>query len=114
MPSLTLPVPPGTPVTSPYGMRGGGMHTGTDLGAPYGTAITAAADGLVVYNAYEDGAGNTLTLEHDDGTQTRYHHQAERSPIPVGARVRRGERIGTVGSTGHSSGPQRIFFPASS
>jgi murein DD-endopeptidase MepM/ murein hydrolase activator NlpD len=84
------------------------MHEGIDLGAPYGTPIHAAADGVVVYCGWMDGYGNLTVIDHGGGIATAYGHQ---SSIAVGCnqQVTQGQVIGAVGSTGHSTGPHLHF-----
>jgi hypothetical protein len=97
------------PVSSPYGPRGGGMHTGTDFGVPSGTAILASCSGQVIYVAYEaGGAGNTVTISGEDGWQSRYHH-LQAWCVSVGQHVSEGDTVGWCDSTGASSGPHLHF-----
>lgn len=79
-------------------------HGGLDVAAPAGTAVLAMATGRVVRADYSDSYGNVVDIEHADGTVSRYAHQA-RLDVAVGDEVRAGEQIGTVGSTGRSTGP---------
>ncbi|MFO0696063.1 MAG: peptidoglycan DD-metalloendopeptidase family protein [Polyangiales bacterium] len=84
-------------------------HNGVDIVAPRGSIVHAAADGIV---AYSDnglrGYGNCVIILHADGRMTLYGH-LDRATVQPGYRVRRGERIGFVGSTGHSQGPHLHF-----
>ena len=100
--------PLNAPITSPFGMRWGRMHEGIDLGAPQGTPIHAAANGVVVYCGWMDGYGNLVVIDHGGGIATAYGHQ---SAIAVGCnqQVTQGQVIGYVGSTGHSTGPHLHF-----
>lgn len=110
---LSLPVP-GAPITSPYGMRVdpilhvSSLHTGIDFGAPYGTPIHAAADGVVVAVGPEGGYGNATILDHGGGIATLYGHQ-EQILVSAGQRVSRGQVIGLVGCTGWCTGPHVHF-----
>jgi murein DD-endopeptidase MepM/ murein hydrolase activator NlpD len=80
------------------------FHPGIDVSTPIGTRIHAPAEGLVV-SAGEKGAyGNTVIIDHGFGIVTRYGHLSGFNVKP-GTRVRRGEVIGFVGSTGRSTGP---------
>ncbi|WP_181701038.1 M23 family metallopeptidase [Chthonobacter albigriseus] len=82
------------------------MHTGVDWAAPPGTPIMAAGDGVVVYADWKSGYGNFIKLRHNNGYETAYAHQTRfASGIREGARVRQGQVIGYVGSTGLSTGP---------
>lgn len=79
-------------------------HDGIDISAPLGTPIVAPAGGLVIDVGSEPGYGNLVTIDHGYGLVTRYAHLSK-SLVRVGQRVRRGEEIALVGSTGVSSGP---------
>lgn len=92
------------PVTSGYGPRWGRMHRGIDLGASTGTPIGAARAGEVIHAAWQGGFGRLVLLRHSDGVVTAYAHMSSFS-VGQGQRVDRGQRIGTVGSTGNSTGP---------
>jgi peptidoglycan DL-endopeptidase CwlO len=96
------------PVTSPFGMRWGRMHTGIDIGVPYGTSIHAAASGRVVYSGWMDGYGNLVAIDHGRGLSTAYAHQS-RIGVSLGQTVAQGQVIGYVGCTGHCFGPHLHF-----
>jgi murein DD-endopeptidase MepM/ murein hydrolase activator NlpD len=106
--------PVNAPITSGFGMRFHPvlrirrMHAGVDFGAPTGTPIVAAADGEVIASAYMGGYGNTVILDHGGGYSTVYAH-ASRIYVAAGQRVRQGQRIAAVGSTGLSTGPHLHF-----
>ncbi len=100
---LALPLKSSFRYTSGFGMRWGRMHEGTDLAAPIGTPIYATADGVVTFAGTKRGYGLVTIIKHDFGIETRYAHQS-RIRVKVGQRVSRGERIGDMGSTGHSTG----------
>ena len=96
--------------TSGYGVRSdpfrgsAAMHAGIDLAGPMGTPIYATADGIVGRSEWNAGGyGNLVELNHGQGIQTRYGHLSRRMVEP-GARVRRGQVIGLMGSTGRSTG----------
>jgi len=96
--------------TSGYGIRSdpfrgrAAMHAGIDLAGPLGTPIHATADGIVGRAEYNNGGyGNLVEINHGQGIQTRYGHLS-RSVARPGQRVRRGELIGYMGSTGRSTG----------
>ena len=99
-----------TRLTSDYGMRthpvlgGRRAHTGVDLAAPSGTPIYATADGVVSKAEWYSSYGNYVSIEHGAELQTRYAHMS-RIAVASGARVKKGEIIGYVGSTGRSTGP---------
>lgn len=81
------------------------LHAGLDFAAPSGTPIYATADGVVQAAGFNtDGYGNKVVINHGYGYQTLYGHMA-RVKARVGQRVKRGEVIGYIGSTGKSTGP---------
>jgi murein DD-endopeptidase MepM/ murein hydrolase activator NlpD len=80
------------------------MHAGIDFAAPYGAPIYAVTDGVVVYAGRHGGHGNYVRLQHGGGLATGYAHMS-RIAAGYGQRVRRGQVIGYVGSTGLSTGP---------
>jgi len=81
-------------------------HKGTDYAAPRGTPIKAAGDGRIVHAAPKGGYGNTVIIQHGQGYQTLYAHMHNFARnIKSGNRVRQGEIIGYVGTTGLSTGP---------
>ena len=95
-------------LTSPFGMRWGRMHEGIDIGAATGTPIYAAAGGTVIYAGWESGYGNLTVIDHGNGLATAYGHQSKIA-VSNGQTVSRGQLIGYVGSTGHSTGPHLHF-----
>ncbi len=80
------------------------MHGGVDFGAPYGAPIFAVGDATVAFAGWHGGHGNFVKLEHGGGYGTGYAHMS-RIAVGVGTRVRAGQVIGYVGSTGLSTGP---------
>ena len=102
----------GARITSRFGIRVHPVlgfvkaHKGTDFGAPIGTPIFAAGDATVTWAAMKGPNGNLVILQHDNGWQTYYlHMSAFGDGIVAGARVRQGQTIGYVGTTGRSTGP---------
>lgn len=79
-------------------------HLGIDYAAPFGTPVSASADGVVTLAGSSAGMGNTVKLRHANGFETLYGHLARILARP-GQRVMQGATIGTVGSTGLSTGP---------
>ena len=79
-------------------------HNGTDYAASTGTPIYAASDGVVRMAKYNGGYGNVVYIDHSNGIQTRYAHMHSLS-VKRGQKVSKGQIIGTVGSTGASTGP---------
>jgi|LSQX01.1.fsa_nt_gb murein DD-endopeptidase MepM/ murein hydrolase activator NlpD len=96
-------------VTSRYGSRRHPitgrtqMHEGIDLAAPTGTPIVATADGVVLFSGSRAGYGRTVIINHGYGFQTLYGH-ASKIVVRVGQRVKRGQVIAYVGSSGVSTG----------
>jgi murein DD-endopeptidase MepM/ murein hydrolase activator NlpD len=80
------------------------FHSGLDVAAPTGTPVVAMWTGRVVRTGPRGGYGLTVELDHGEGITTRYAHLS-RIDVAVGTVVRRGERLGAVGSTGRSTGP---------
>lgn len=95
--------------TSGYGVRsdpfrgGAAMHAGIDLAGPIGTPIYATADGIVNRAEWANGYGNLVELNHGKGIQTRYGHLSK-ILVSAGQRVKRGDLIAKMGSTGRSTG----------
>ncbi len=82
------------------------MHTGTDFAAPHGTPIMASGDGKVTKAGWCGGGGNCVKIKHNRKYQTVYAHMSKFGRgIKRGARVKQGQIIGYVGSTGLSTGP---------
>lgn len=90
-------------VSSAFGSRGGGRHTGVDLRNPKGTAIKAADDGVVTFAAYSGSYGNIVRLSHGNGLETWYAH-CDTMSVSVGQTVSKGQTIATVGITGRATG----------
>jgi murein DD-endopeptidase MepM/ murein hydrolase activator NlpD len=81
-------------------------HLGVDYAAPKGTPVRAVADGVVTFKGWNGGGGNTLKIKHAGNLMTGYLHLSGFAKgIKQGARVRQGDVIGYVGSTGTSTGP---------
>lgn len=85
-------------------------HTGVDYAAPKGTPVLALGDGSVISAGWGGGGGNTVKIRHNSVYTTAYLHLSKFGPgIKAGVRVRQGQVIGYVGSTGHSTGPHLDF-----
>ncbi|TLD84039.1 M23 family peptidase [Helicobacter sp. MIT 11-5569] len=85
-------------------------HLGTDYAAPRHTPIRASGDGKVIFAGTKGGYGRTVIIQHNNGYRTLYAHmQKIERGIRMGTRVKQGKRIGTVGSTGLSTGPHLHF-----
>lgn len=86
------------------------FHSGVDYAAPYGTLIYAAGDGVVQMAKYNGGYGNFVKIRHNSEYSTGYGHMKSFAKgIRPGVRVRQGQVIGYVGSTGRSTGPHLHF-----
>jgi murein DD-endopeptidase MepM/ murein hydrolase activator NlpD len=110
---LYLATPRGWPVSgsfsSPYGGRTNPItgrsefHRGVDISAGAGTPVTATAEGVVSFAGWNGGGGNLVAITHGQGYVTYYAHNSKIA-VEVGQRVRRGDVISYVGSTGSSTG----------
>lgn len=90
--------------SNPFSGSGYEVHEGMDFVGDHGDIIAAAGDGVITLAGYNGGYGNTVTIEHGYGYETLYAHMSE-VKVKVGDRVKRGQIIGHIGSTGRSSGP---------
>lgn len=85
-------------------------HTGVDYAAPTGTPVMTIGDGVVTSVKYEGAGGNTVRIRHNSVYSTAYLHLSKYAKgLKAGQRVRQGEVIGYVGSTGRSTGPHLDF-----
>jgi len=104
----------GRSVGSPFGWRidpltgQSALHTGLDFPADTGTAIVAAAGGVVIAQEYHPAYGNMVEIDHGNQLITRYAH-ASRTMVKLGDLVRRGQKIAEVGTSGRSTGPHLHF-----
>ena len=110
----TLLWPASGPITSGFGWRihpifhTRQLHTGIDIGAPWGAPVEAAADGTVIYAGWMTGYGNVVVLDLGSGLSSIYAHLSSYL-VRVGEAVHRGQVIARVGSTGWSTGPHLHF-----
>ena len=102
----------GARLSSPFGMRKhpidgfNKMHRGTDFAAPMGTQIMASGSGIIKKAGWCGGGGNCVVIKHNSTYQTVYAHMSKFAQgIRNGVRVKQGQTIGYVGSTGKSTGP---------
>ena len=102
----------GARLSSPFGMRKhpidgfNKMHKGTDFAAPLGTPIMASGSGTIKKAGWCGGGGNCVVIKHNSTYQTIYAHMSKfAKSIRAGVRVKQGQIIGYVGSTGKSTGP---------
>ncbi len=83
-------------------------HKGTDYAAPHGTPIWSTANGTVIASSYTGGNGNYVKVKHNDTYTTQYLHMSKRN-VRNGQRVKQGDVIGYVGSTGLATGPHVCY-----
>ena len=112
--NMVWPVPSSNRVTSPYGWRIHPIfkvrrfHTGIDIDAQRGTSIVAAAAGTVIWAGTRSGYGKTVIIDHGGGISTLYAHCSS-ILVSEGQRVKAGDVIAKIGSTGYSTGPHLHF-----
>lgn len=109
-----ISTPKGWPVaghiTSPYGQRehpksgAPEFHSGIDIAAEPGRPVKATADGIVIFAGWSGNNGNLVVLQHGFGFSTFYAHN-KMVAVKIGQKVKRGDIIGYIGSTGNSTGP---------
>ena len=86
-------------------------HNGLDIAISAGTPIHAADSGKIIWSGWRtDGLGYCVMIDHLNGLITVYGHQIRQPPVYVGQYVSRGQVIGYIGSTGHSTGPHVHFM----
>lgn len=90
-------------ISSGFGSRGGGRHTGVDLRNPKGTPIYAVDDGVVTFAGYRGSYGNIVKISHGNGIETWYAH-CDTMSVSIGDVVKKGQQIATVGITGRATG----------
>lgn len=111
---MAWPVPGQYRITSNFGGRADPItgvwtsHGGTDIAAPYGTAIVSANDGVVIFAGWHYSYGNYVIVDHGGGIATLYGHSSKLL-VSKGQAVSRGEKIALVGSTGYSTGNHLHF-----
>lgn len=109
--ALGLPCYAGAPITSEFGyrtLRGSkNYHTGIDFGVPTGTAVRAAADGVVLAAGWRGSYGNCVTIDHGN-LVTLYAHNSALN-VSAGQKVVKGQQIAASGNTGNSTGPHIHF-----
>jgi murein DD-endopeptidase MepM/ murein hydrolase activator NlpD len=111
---MNWPVPSSNTITSKYGYRihpiynTKRMHTGIDVSGDYGASIVAANDGEVIFSSWQGGYGNTILISHGGKIVTLYGHCSE-LVANVGQKVKAGEVVAKVGSTGASTGNHLHF-----
>jgi murein DD-endopeptidase MepM/ murein hydrolase activator NlpD len=96
------------PITSPYGPRWGGYHTGIDINCETGDRIVASKAGKVIASEWGGGYGRMIIIDHGNGVSTLYAHNSALY-VGQGRTVSRGERIASCGATGNASGDHLHF-----
>ena len=107
-PTGTMRRPYGGMLTSNYGYRRRGFHTGVDFAGPTGSKVVAADGGTVVFAGWNGGYGRCVIISHGNGLETLYAHNSAIT-VKVGQKVAKGEQIAKVGNTGNSTGPHCHF-----
>ena len=103
-----------TTITSPFGLRTHPitgiykLHTGTDIGAPYGANFLAANDGVVIKACMNSAYGNMVMINHGGGLVTLYAHGSS-IEVKEGDIVKQGQTVLKVGATGYATGPHAHF-----
>jgi murein DD-endopeptidase MepM/ murein hydrolase activator NlpD len=111
---MIWPAPGYTSITSEFGMRTHPitgiykLHTGVDIGAPYGANFVAANDGVVIKADENAAYGKMVMIDHGGGIVTLYAHGSEIC-VNEGDIVHQGQTVLKVGSTGYSTGPHAHF-----
>ncbi len=104
--SLLIPVMEFERMSTPFSR----VHTGVDLVAPLGSWIVAASSGVVKFAGWYSDYGRMIDIQHEDGVVTRYGHLSSfATSITPGKIVVRGQKIGKVGVSGHTTGPHVHF-----
>ena len=101
---LRKPINSSVLISSRFGTRGSGYHTGLDLAVALGTPIHPVAAGKVTFAGWNGGYGNLVIVSHGNGVETYYAH-CSKIYVKVGAEVSTDDTIAAVGSTGNSTGP---------
>ncbi|WP_238884109.1 peptidoglycan DD-metalloendopeptidase family protein [Clostridium sp. YIM B02551] len=95
-------------ITSSYGARWGSKHHGIDIAGNTGDPIEAAFDGTVADTGYNSIYGNMIVIDHGKGVETVYGH-CSKILVSAGEKIKKGELIGRIGTTGRSTGPHLHF-----
>lgn len=106
--ALSLGWPVNGAITSEYGWRKSGYHHGLDIAEEAGAPIKAAADGTVIFCGTKAVYGKTVIIRHSDGKETLYAH-AQSILVKKNQKVRKGQTIALVGTTGRTTGPHVHF-----
>ena len=98
----------GAKIISPYGKRGGRLHSGVDIKTKDKDNIYAAFDGEVIFSGKYYGYGNLVRIKHANGLETYYSHNSK-NLVNVGDKVKAGQLIALTGQTGRASTPHLHF-----
>lgn len=93
---------------SPFGGRNEGFHDGIDIANYSGTEVVAAGDGRVIFAGWKPVYGRTIVIDHGEGLTTKYAHNSSLS-VEEGDRIKKGQLIAKMGSSGRSTGPHLHF-----
>ena len=99
---------PGAKVISPFGKRGGRLHSGVDIKTKDKDNIYAAFDGEVIFSGKYYGYGNLVRIKHANGLETYYSHNSK-NLVKVGEKVKAGQLIALTGQTGSATTPHLHF-----
>ena len=106
--NLIAPTKEGTEISSYFGKRGEGIHTGIDFKVEEGQEVYAVADGGVIYSGYKGSYGYLVIIDHGYGLQTYYAHNSKLM-VNAGEKVKQGDLISKAGATGNATGPTLHF-----
>ncbi|ACB85686.1 peptidoglycan DD-metalloendopeptidase family protein [Natranaerobius thermophilus] len=108
-PEFLFPIENGmNEISSKYGWRSRGFHSGIDIAVSHGTSIKAAESGTVTFSGWRGSYGNLIIIEHPGDYETYYAHNAGHT-VSVGQSVEKGEVIGHVGNSGNATGSHLHF-----
>jgi murein DD-endopeptidase MepM/ murein hydrolase activator NlpD len=99
---------PASSISSRFGSRSGGFHSGLDMAKPSGSSIKAADGGTVIFSGWQGSYGLMVEIDHGGGFTTRYAHCSELY-VKSGEKVYQGKVVGAVGTTGVATGPHLHF-----
>lgn len=95
-------------ISSPFGRRGRGYHSGIDIAGSYGSSVRASNSGVVKFAGWSGGYGKLIIIDHGGGINTYYAHLSSMRVSP-GQNISKGQKIGKTGTTGRATGPHLHF-----